>query len=275
VGSPQRDTLNGGDGDDELLAGGGNDYLTGALGADMLSGGDGVDAVSYGGNEPLRLSIGDGANDGAAGEGDDIRGDVEGLTGGFGSDVLIGNDESNRLIAYGGQDVLRGAGGRDLLIGWGDGDELDPGAGADRVRAGRRDRVLLRDGERDRLNCGSTTPSIEADVFDTLLTCAPRVRLVRLRRVRATGALRVLARCPSGSTVPCEGRIWIERVRGRRISRRVHCGPIEPGGRASITIRLTGRPRPGSPICASAHTRRNDGSQNSTSTASTYICLPR
>jgi Ca2+-binding RTX toxin-like protein len=111
LGSPHADTVNGGDGDDQLVAGDGDDFLTGAAGADVLSGGPGLDEVSYGGPAPLQLSIGDGPNDGVAGEGDDIREDVENLIGGRGPDVLIGDDDAARLIAYGGQDVLRGMGG--------------------------------------------------------------------------------------------------------------------------------------------------------------------
>ena len=44
-------------------------------------------------------------NDGAAGENDDIRDDVEALAGGSENDVLIGTAGPNRLIAYGGEDV--------------------------------------------------------------------------------------------------------------------------------------------------------------------------
>jgi Ca2+-binding RTX toxin-like protein len=93
LGSPEHDTMDGGDGNDELLAGAGNDYLSGGAGADLLSGGPDLDEVAYGGPEPLQLSIGDGPNDGAPGEGDDIRGDVESLTGGRGDDLLIGDDD--------------------------------------------------------------------------------------------------------------------------------------------------------------------------------------
>ena len=159
VGTPERNFLSGGAGNDQLLAGDGSDSLVGDEGADVLSGGGGLDEVTYGGVVPLRLSIGDGPNDGAAGEGDDIREDVESVGGGFGDDVLIGNAESNRLNGYGGRDVLRGGDGADELIGWGDGDELDGGPGPDSVstrlrRRGGLDRALLGDGEADTLGCG-------------------------------------------------------------------------------------------------------------------------
>jgi hypothetical protein len=275
VGSPERDTVSGGDGDDELSAGEGNDYLDGGAGADFLSGGAGLDEVSYGGSEPLRLSIGDGPNDGAPGEADDIREDVEGLTGGRGDDVLIGDEDGNRLIAYGGRDVLRGGGGADELIGWNDGDELDAGAGTDRVESGALDRPLLADGEADRLNCRSRAPAIEADPFDILRACAPRVTVRPTARVRGAGPVTLRARCPLENAVPCEGVVWIHLLRGRRLSRAVHFGPIEPGGRGRVTVRLRSFPRRAMCLYATTRTRRDDGLETVTSTRSVFACLPR
>ena len=82
-GSPEGDTINAGDGNDTVAGGDGNDYLTGGAGADDLGGGGGLDEASYAGaTAPLSLSIGDGPNDGAAGENDDIRDDIEALAGG-------------------------------------------------------------------------------------------------------------------------------------------------------------------------------------------------
>jgi hypothetical protein len=238
VGGPESDTLAGGDGDDQLLAGPGDDYLSGGAGADVLSGGGGLDEVSYGGEEPLRLSIGDGPNDGASGEGDDIRGDVEGLTGGRGEDVLVGDDDPNRLIAYGGHDVLRGEGGSDHLIGWNDGDELDAGSGRDRVEAGALDRPLLADGEADRTDCNSSAPVIAADALDTFSRCAPLARFRPLRRLRRGQPVRLTIRCPAPTAVPCRGHFYLRAARGhRRLSRRVRFGPIRPGGQAVLRVR--------------------------------------
>lgn len=275
VGSPEHDSVHGGDGDDELLAGDGNDYLTGAGGADVLSGGGGLDEVSYGGTEPLHLSIGDGANDGEAGEGDDIRGDVEGLTGGRGDDVLIGDDDPNRLIAYGGRDVLRGGGGADQLIGWNDGDELDAGSGPDLVEGGALDRPLLVDGEADRLNCRSRAPAIQADDMDVLRSCAPRVYMRLAARPRAGRPLALRAPCPVESTVPCEGRLWLHVRNGRRISRVVGFGPAEPGSRIRANVRRRAPVRRGACLYATTVTRRGDGLRTTTTTVSALFCLPR
>jgi len=273
VGSPERDTLSGGDGDDELLAGDGDDFLIGAGGADLLSGGAGLDEVSYNGADaPLRLSIGGGADDGAAGEGDDIRDDVESLTGGDGDDLLIGNDGANRLNGYFGRDVLRGRGGPDELFGWGDGDELDAGAGRDRVEAGARDRPLLADGEVDRLNCRSRAPAIDADVFDRLRACGPPVDVRRLGRVRAGRPLPLLAICPSDSAVPCRGRLWLSLLSGRRVSRIVRFGPIEPGRRTRTSIGVRAVPRAGRCLYATAVARRGGRPESRTTTRSVLVC---
>ena len=114
------------------------------------------------------------------------------MTGGDGDDLLIGDERGNRLIAYGGRDVLRGGGGPDELLGWGDGDELDAGPGRDRVQAGLLDRARLADGEVDRLNCHSRAPVVEADALDLLRTCAPPVDVRPAGRPHAG-----LAACPA------------------------------------------------------------------------------
>jgi hypothetical protein len=273
VGSPERDAISGGDGDDELLGGDGNDYLTGDAGADDLSGGPGNDEASYGGSAPLQLSIGDGPNDGAAGEGDDIREDIEALAGGSGNDVLIGTAGPNRLIAYGGQDVLRGGAGPDELIGWDDGDELDAGPGPDRVQAGSRDRPLLRDGEADRLDCRRHAPVIEADPVDVLLACTPAL-IVRARSpLRTDRRTTLVVRCPAESAVPCKGLVWANVYRGRRVSQRRRFGPIDPGERAIVHVGLSRRMRAGSCLLATARTRRGDGLDTVTTSRSTLGCL--
>jgi Ca2+-binding RTX toxin-like protein len=232
-----------------------------------------VDEASYAGaTVPLTLSIGDGPNDGAAGENDDIRGDIEALAGGSRNDVLIGTAGANRLIAYGGQDVLRGGAGPDKLIGWDDGDELDAGPGPDRIQAGARDRPLLKDGEMDRLDCRRHAPAIEADPIDQLRACAPLVD-VRPRGPLRTGRRATLAvRCPRESAVPCRGVMWVTTVRGRRLSRTLRFGPIEPGDRAIVRV---GTPRlpTGSCMLAAIRTRRGDGLRSVTTGRDTIGCL--
>ncbi|WP_028721771.1 calcium-binding protein [Patulibacter americanus] len=127
-------TLRGGDGDDQILGtrhadrlfgGGGQDTLRGDAGADGLSGGDGTDTVSYADHDQrVVVTVGGGAGDGAAGEGDDVAGDVERVDGTTDDDLLVagpagtvlnGSDGDDRLSASTGSDVLLGAAGRDVL----------------------------------------------------------------------------------------------------------------------------------------------------------------
>lgn len=286
VGTPARNFLSGGAGNDQLLAGDGSDSLAGDEGADVLSGGGGLDEVTYGGVVPLRLSIGDGPDDGAAGEGDDIREDVESVGGGFADDVLIGNARSNRLNGYGGRDVLRGGDGADELIGWGDGDELDGGPGPDSVstrlrRRGGLDRALLGDGEADTLGCGGAAPFIDADAIDRLEACAPAPAMHARGRMRKNRRVTLFVRCPVGAAVPCLGRLWLhlqgtrrDPQSGRRLSRVIRFGPIEAGERLRLRVLIRGRvPRRGY-VYASAITRRNDGLDTRTAIRNVVRYLP-
>ena len=90
----------------------------------------------------VRVSIGAGANDGLAGERDDVHASVEAVQGGRGNDVLIGSRGANTLIGGGGRDRLRGMGGNDFLSGGANNDRIDARDGAGFV-----DRVLCGDGQ--------------------------------------------------------------------------------------------------------------------------------
>jgi hypothetical protein len=241
VGSPEGESLLGQEGNDDIAAGGGNDSLEGGEGTDLLSGGPGHDEASYASaREPLRLSIGGGPNDGASGENDDILADVEDLIGGPRSDVMIGTAGANRLVGLGGADRMFGGEGADRLEGSNSGDRLDAGPGRDSVIAGARDLALLDDGERDRTDCRSSAPVIRADSLDTFKRCAPWVRMQRLSRPQAGLPVRIALRCPRLSAVPCRGHFFVRMEPGnRRLSRKVRFGPIRPGRRAVLTVRLS------------------------------------
>jgi Ca2+-binding RTX toxin-like protein len=170
------DILNGDDGDDILIAGptgasfddgpgddiaiggaGGDRFFGGraANGADQFIGGGGVDTVDYTRRTTAVQIALDGSSEsgelsgGVPIEGDRIAADVENAEGGPEDDVLIGNDQPNRLggregndlvVGDGGDDHLDGSDGDDDLVG-GDGDDdllglagndfLDGGAGND------------------------------------------------------------------------------------------------------------------------------------------------
>ena len=146
-GGPGHDTLIGGGDDDHLLGSAGNDKLNGGPGADTLDGGDnndtliqggkpdgadimiggaGRDAASYAARtDAVSVTIGNGDDDGAPGEGDDVRDDVENLIGGRGGDTLTGNAVGNVIRGNGGDDTLVGRPGPDRLHGGGGDDSID------------------------------------------------------------------------------------------------------------------------------------------------------
>jgi len=142
IGSDANNILNGNDGDDTLI---------GLGGSDAFVGGEGIDSVSYEGRtEPVAVTIDGIANDGAAGENDNVGADVENLTGGTGADSLTGSAANNALNGGPGADTLNGSAGNDVESG-GDGDDrfvqeaaangadaLNGGGGTDTVSYGSR-----------------------------------------------------------------------------------------------------------------------------------------
>jgi len=165
------DTVLGGPGDDVALFGGeGNDLIDGGEGDDVVDGGDGpsglqldsdrlvggpgVDRVSYlRRTDPLRVSLGDGANDGAPGEADVASADFEQLRGGAGGDQLTGGPGGDVIDGGGGADVVDGGAGADRLDGGDDGaaDTLDGGAGADTLEGRAGDDHLAGGDDADQL----------------------------------------------------------------------------------------------------------------------------
>ncbi|MGB7156976.1 MAG: calcium-binding protein [Tepidisphaeraceae bacterium] len=155
TGDEDANILIGGSGDDHLIGAGGNDSLYGHRGRDMLDGGLGADLFVGGAHVPgdnngdmadyrdrtedLGLSLDGIANDGAAGEGDQLL-EIERLMGGSGDDLLVGSDGGDDLYGYDGSDTLRGAGGDDFLSG---DIGLSPGSGDDLLEGGAGNDVLI------------------------------------------------------------------------------------------------------------------------------------
>jgi hypothetical protein len=87
----------------------------------------------------------------------------------------------------------------------------------------------------------------------------------RLGRLRRGQPVRLSLRCPSPSAVPCSGRFVVRLLRGRRVSRTVRFGPIQPGGRAVLRVRPLRALGPNALIRATGVSVRNDNVQSSTS----------
>jgi hypothetical protein len=155
VGADGDDRLGGGRGADELVGGRGNDELDGGPDADGMSGESGKDTVTYEDRTaPVRVSLNGIADDGEAGEGDNVRSDVEVIVGGEVDDTLFGNTDANTVNGGPGEDLIVGDVDRDRLLG---GDEPDL--------------VQARDGVRDDVACGDAGDLAIADGGDTVIKC--------------------------------------------------------------------------------------------------------
>jgi Ca2+-binding RTX toxin-like protein len=120
TGGPAVDRLLGAAGDDTLDGLAGGDTLVGGAdddGKDVYSGGPGpFDEVSYGARTAAVTVDLDGVDDdGAGGERDNVRVDVERVTGGAGNDVANGGDGADVLNGGRGADTLYGAAGNGSL----------------------------------------------------------------------------------------------------------------------------------------------------------------
>jgi Ca2+-binding RTX toxin-like protein len=179
-GQDGNDVLGLGAGTDEAIGGPGDDRLSagayvfigsgtpGADGAgDVFRGGPGIDVMSFynGTMAPIQLSPDDVANDGPAGEGDNVMSDVEDLDQYIPPSFIspAGNYQSYA------SDVYRGTAEINSIAGGAGGDDIDPGANNDVVSAGPgADTVRARDGYADRIICGADADVAIVDQFDQL-----------------------------------------------------------------------------------------------------------
>ena len=132
VGSSAANVLSGGPGQDSLDGDTGNDTLDGGAQADVFTGGAGTDTVTYASRVvPITVTLDGLPGDGAAGENDELRTDVEAVVGGTAADLLTGSSLADTLTGGPGADILHGEAGADTLNGDDGDDTLEGGAGGD------------------------------------------------------------------------------------------------------------------------------------------------
>jgi Ca2+-binding RTX toxin-like protein len=144
-GGADADTLTGGALNDTLNGDTGDDVLVGGTGADSFNGGTGTDLADYSARTSgVTVSVETTANDGEPGELDNVKVDVENVTGGSGNDVLLGGTPINVLAGGDGDDSLDGEAANDVLDGGAGADILAGGAAVDTVTyAGRSAAVVV------------------------------------------------------------------------------------------------------------------------------------
>jgi Ca2+-binding RTX toxin-like protein len=175
TGSAVNNTLDGRTGPDIVRGLAGDDTFPEgefASGADDFSGGEGRDSVSYSQRRAgITVDLDNVADDGAVGEGDNVRGDVELVATGLGDDVVLGNAAANEFSSSAGTDRFEGRGGPDVLT-------AEDGAAGNRgtdtlLGGGGNDRVSVADEVLDNVRCGVGTGDrvfIDAGI-DTILGC--------------------------------------------------------------------------------------------------------
>ena len=210
-GGDGNDTMQSFEGEDVVLGEGGDDSLSAgkeepdANAADVVDGGAGFDRMpavdndySRGFDEDVSVTNDGVANDGEAGEGDNVI-SVEGLrveaghatvVGTAGADdifvdadtsVIRGLGGNDKLVAYDGNDTIEGGDGDDFLEGGFGNDVLDGGAGVDQFNGDRteanviaigNDQIRARDGNAEQVSCGIGSDTAQVDASDVVdATC--------------------------------------------------------------------------------------------------------
>ena len=163
------DKLTGGLAGDEIDGGTENDTLSALKildGADLFFGGLGIDSLSYSTRtDALVITLDDAANDGASGEGDDVR--VENVIGGKNNDSISGGTLTMK-------NAFRGGTGNDDLFGGPGADNLTGDAGADDLYGeGGNDVLNGIDSPQsiDNLDGGLGTDTCKRDAVDAHVNC--------------------------------------------------------------------------------------------------------
>jgi Ca2+-binding RTX toxin-like protein len=241
-GTPGPDTIFGLAGNDAIAGAAGDDDLDGGAGADDLRGGPGNDAVVYGDRTAaVAVTLDDVANDGEAGEGDNVHSDVEQIFGGAAGDRLTGNGQANIIDGAGGDDSITDGGGIDKVYG-GEGDDV----------------ITTFDGSPDVVDCGPGNDTLTADRADRVTGCEKRIpaRRVRVgadyrfnfRNGRGVVAKLTFAPIPGDATVEvrCSGGCAVSVVRlpkGRPkavLAPLFRARPLPKGARLEVRITQPG-----------------------------------
>ncbi|MDX6678474.1 MAG: hypothetical protein QOE31_2526 [Solirubrobacteraceae bacterium] len=253
VGSGQAN-FDGGDGDDRLIGG---LSMSGGAGADLLRGAAGqFSTASYAdhGATAVHVTLDAKADDGAAGEGDDVQ--TTNVRGGGGADVITGDGAGNELEGALGDDVLDGGAGDDVLSGQEGADELNGGGGDDSVDARYLSSGLSGVADaRDTVTCGAGDDRVQADAIDRVSAdcedvdagfSTPPARLTTPARIGRTGSATFTLRlaAPAAATA-FRGTFRLLDAAGRPVSSRARfeLGKAAPVARLRVRLNAVTRRR--------------------------------
>jgi Ca2+-binding RTX toxin-like protein len=147
---------------------GNNDIYPGPASHDEIVGSSGVTAVVYAGRQsPVTVTLDNVANDGQAGEGDNIQRNVQQIYGGDGGDHLTGD-----LQPGAPPETIVGGAGNNTIVG---------GAGQNYIYGGHGSNFINSfNGQPDVVDCGGGDTTVEADASDTLINCRHRASPPRI-----------------------------------------------------------------------------------------------
>ncbi|MEP1014385.1 MAG: Ig-like domain-containing protein [Paracoccaceae bacterium] len=160
VGGDGNDVIDGGIDDDEISGDDGDDIIVGGQGSDLIEGGEGADTI-YAGNDPsLGLDFLNIEDDGSNPLGPDLRpgNGRDTVNAGDGDDVVFGADDDDVLDGGAGNDfidgeidddLILGGSGQDTLLGGQGDDTVEGGTGADLIDGGTGDDSLSGGGDAD------------------------------------------------------------------------------------------------------------------------------
>jgi hypothetical protein len=232
------DVINGGDGDDFLDDGGIGDGSPAPTGGnDVLDGGAGADTADYfrSGTTPISLTLDDAANDGYAGETDNLL-NMETLFGGAGNDTLVGNASANGLNGGPGSDVIAGQGGDDTLNGDDGGQALARGL----IPSGPANDTLNGGAGRDGLDCGADVDVGIRDPKDQVDVNCERIGADITGDSAAVtgkkGKAKIGVACPESEGVDCVGKVKLTS-NGKKIGKGKF--KVGPGKTKQAKVKLT------------------------------------
>jgi Ca2+-binding RTX toxin-like protein len=170
-------TVDLGAGNDSAVGGGHGYSLEGGPGADDLHGGPrdpdrggmtGEQVTYEHSTGPVNVSADNAANDGAAGEGDNVHSDVHEVIGSAFGDTITGFSADGGA----GDDTIVGSSGDDATLYGGDGnDSIEGGGGSDVMGDWSGDNTFYaRDGVADHIYCGTGHDTVYADPQDIIET---------------------------------------------------------------------------------------------------------